>query len=101
MDEKEMMAELVLMKKALLKTPHSNGDHTDRCRMDNQEEMIISNEKCKCHVGLVRQTLDGDNESVDGIVTLLNRLSRCDSTEDVEAHWSEIQSGLKLWKAES
>jgi hypothetical protein len=44
-------------RRALQKVPHSRGDHTDRCRMENAGQAPADPKDCCCHVGLVCSTL--------------------------------------------
>lgn len=60
MDEGAVCSEperLELLYQALLKVPCGTGDHTDLCRMHNDGLPPLDNERCHCHVGLVRVAL--------------------------------------------
>jgi hypothetical protein len=44
-------------REALSKVPHSRGDHTDLCRMNNDGQVPKDAESCCCHVGKVTAAL--------------------------------------------
>ncbi len=49
----------------LQKVPHSRGDHTDRCRMENGGMPPKDPKDCHCHVGPVNLMLQADRENSD------------------------------------
>jgi hypothetical protein len=52
-----LLAHVALQQQALLRTPHSAGDHTDLCRFHNAGLAPELPQACRCHVAAVQQSL--------------------------------------------
>ncbi|MBF0357139.1 MAG: hypothetical protein HQL70_00955 [Magnetococcales bacterium] len=68
MSESGKIAELESLcaayRRTLFKVPHSRGDHSDRCRINNGGEAPPTSKTCICHVGPVCDMLEkGGNSS--------------------------------------
>ncbi|MBF0380533.1 MAG: hypothetical protein HQL69_05910 [Magnetococcales bacterium] len=69
MNDAEKIAKLEALcaayRRTLFKVPHSRGDHSDLCRINNGGETPATPDQCSCHVGLVNKMLkvEADNSN--------------------------------------